>query len=106
VLREATSSIINETLRVDEVNLSAGLLSGHSLKCEEAHQLRSNTDTCRACTEEKYAVVCKRTTRSGGGKFCCIYEPAENYSTSALDIIIEDGVFSSVSFKVLERVVC
>ena len=51
-------------------------------------------------------MLSKRTTRSSGGELRRIYEAAENYSTSALDIIIENGVFSSVSLKVLERVVC
>lgn len=106
MLREASSSIINETLRVYKIDLSTGLLARHSLKGKEAHQLRGYTNACGACTEKKYAMVCKRTARGGGGEFCRVDEPAENYGTSALDIIVENRVFSSVSIEILESVGC
>ncbi len=105
VFSQAASRVVDETLRIDEVNLSTGLLLRHALESKETHQLRSDTDTCGTCTEEKDSVIRQRPSRSRRRKFGCIQEATQDNSASALDVVIKERVFPSVPLKVFERIV-
>jgi hypothetical protein len=100
-----TTRVINETLRVDEVDARAGFLLRQALQGEEAHELHANTHASGAGTKEENTVVGQRSARSGRGDLGGIEKPTENDGTSSLDIVIEDWVFIAVALKIQKGLV-
>jgi hypothetical protein len=105
VFSQAASRVVNETLRIDEVNSSTGLLLRHALEGKETHQLGSDTDTCGTCAEEKDSVIRQRPSRSRRRKFGCIQEATQDHSSCALDVVIKERVSPPIPLKIFERIV-
>ena len=64
VFGKTTTGVIDETLRIDEVNLSTGLFLCEAIQSEEAHQLRGNSNARRTSSKEEDAMGNEGQTRS------------------------------------------
>lgn len=90
----------DQTLGVNEVETSAGLILGHALTDEEVDNLLGDTDTGGASTEEDGALVLARQT----GALDSVDNTAKDDSTSTLDVVVEAGVGIPVTLKCGEGV--
>ena len=102
VLGKLAASIIDETLRVNEVDALACLILGETLQLEEAHELHSDADTGGASTQEKDAMIVERAARCSRRELCSVHKTGEDDSTSPLDVIIEERVAIAEDVKEVE----
>ena len=92
VLSKFATCVINETLRIDQIDAFAGFVLREALELEEAHQLHSDTDTSRPGAKEEDAVVSEGAAGCSGRQLRSVHEAGENDGSSALDVIVEERV--------------
>lgn len=90
----------DQTLGVDKVEASAGLILSHALTDEEVDNLLGDTDTGGASTEEDGALVLARQT----GALNSVNDTTKNDGTSTLDVVVEAGVSIPVALECGEGV--
>lgn len=105
MLSQFATSIENQALRVHEPDAVACLLSGQAVESKETQKLHSDADTCRTGTKEEDAVVRQWLVRSSRSNLCGIDETRQHNSTSALNIVVENGVAVAEGVKVFKGVI-
>ena len=92
VLSQLATCVVDETLRIDQVDALAGFILGQALELEEAHELHSDTDTSRPGAKEEDAVVGEGAAGCSRRKLRSIQEAGEHDGAGALNVIVEERV--------------